>query len=84
MTLVAESHLILAETWSRGAHAGGWLWPVIPLLWIALVGLVVWLVARPQPIEPSGVNRAKDLLAERYARGEMPTDEYLERLGNLS
>ena len=33
--------------------------------------------------ERSGVERARDGLAERYARGELSTDEYRERLEQL-
>jgi len=29
------------------------------------------------------VDRARDILAERYARGELTTDEYRERLEQL-
>lgn len=63
----------------------GW-WPVWPLLWIAVIVTIVWLfkrrhwsAARPQ----SGAERARDILAERYARGEITSDEYRERLDQL-
>jgi putative membrane protein len=61
-------------------------WPLWPLLWVGLIVAVVWLVtrrrwaaARPQ----SGADRARDILAERYARGEITSDEYRERLEQL-
>jgi putative membrane protein len=61
-------------------------WPIWPLLWIGLIVTVVWLfrrrrwtAARPQ----TGVERARDILAERYARGEITNDEYRERLEHL-
>jgi putative membrane protein len=75
-TLVA-SH---ADDWEHG-----W-WPIWPLLWLAVIVTVVWLIkrrhwtaARPQ----NGVDRARDILAERYARGEITSDEYRERLEQL-
>jgi putative membrane protein len=61
-------------------------WPIWPLLWIGLIVTVVWLfrrrhwtAARPQ----TGAERARDILAERYARGEITNDEYRERLEHL-
>ena len=76
LTLIA-SH---AHDWEHG-----W-WPFWPLLWLVLIVTVVWLLrrrhwsaARPQ----SGVDRARDILAERYARGELTSDEYRERLEQL-
>jgi putative membrane protein len=61
------------------------LWgPIVLLLWVALVATVVWFVARSaRPRERSGVERAREVLAERYARGELTTDEYRERLEQL-
>ena len=82
MNLLAALPNILGAGWSGGGHAGGW-WPVIPLFWIAIVGLAIWFGTRRRPAEPSPLTRATELLAERYARGEVSTDEYRERLGNL-
>jgi putative membrane protein len=53
----------------------------------AWIGLVVWAVvtiarrADAHHHHPHG--RAREILAERYARGELTTDEYNERLGAL-
>jgi putative membrane protein len=76
------------ERWRHGWGPGGgwaWLWgPVVLLLWVALVAAVVWFVVRgARPRERSGAERARDVLAERYARGELTTDEYRERLEQL-
>lgn len=67
------------------AWGGGWWFgPLIPLLWIAAVGVVVWLVTRRRGSGPrDGTERARGVLAERYARGELTTDEYRDRLANL-
>lgn len=67
-------------------HAGSmWWWgPLIPVLWIAFMATVIWFVARTlRPRERSGFDRAREILAERYARGELTGDEYRERLDQL-
>jgi putative membrane protein len=53
-------------------------------LWVGLIATVVWFVARTaRPRERSGAERAREVLAERYARGELTTEEYRERLEQL-
>ena len=66
---------------------GGWMWLWGSLMMLAVVAAVlvgVWLVVRGtrQP-EPRPGDRARDILADRYARGELSTDEYHERLDAL-
>lgn len=77
----------LAGSIGWGPNAGGpgpWFGAVIPLLWLAVVALVVWLVARRGGGgRRDGMERARGLLAERYAQGELSTDEYRERLEQL-
>jgi putative membrane protein len=76
LTLLA-SH---ADHWEHG-----W-WPVWPLLWLGVIVTVVWLITRRRwsPGRPqSGADRAKDILAERYARGELTSEEYRERYERL-
>ncbi len=73
---------------------GGWLM----LVTLALVGLVIWwavtvanrphyspIVDGPRPAGPdvTGRDRTRQLLDDRYARAELSTDEYTERLRNL-
>jgi putative membrane protein len=70
----------------RWADEGNWVWwgPLIPLLWIAFFFTVFWFIARRRwPRELTGVERARDILAERFARGELSADEYRERLDQL-
>jgi putative membrane protein len=71
--------LVLAEGADRWEH-GGW-WPLWLVLWLAVLGTLVWLVIRAR--RNGGDGRAKEILAERYARGEISLDEYRERLGHL-
>jgi putative membrane protein len=61
----------------------GW-WIVWPLLWIALIVAIVWFV-RPawRRRERSPNERAKEILAERYASGDLTSEEYRERLVQL-
>ncbi|KAA5838127.1 SHOCT domain-containing protein [Saccharopolyspora hirsuta] len=69
----------------HGPH-GGPGWPiglVFLLLIVALVGVVVWSAVRGRPRRQSAVERAREILAERYARGEISSEEYRERLGGL-
>jgi putative membrane protein len=66
---------------------GGWMWIWGAAMMLLVVLLVVWLVrsiagsSRPEPTDPS--ERARSILSERYARGELSTEEYRERLSEL-
>lgn len=91
--------MMLAQPGDRWDHmwwgpGGGWMWlwgPLMMLFWIAVVGVAVWLIVRAiaatqRPHEPDRGDerdRAKEILAERYARGEINTEEYRERLDQL-
>lgn len=75
--------------WDHGAWgAGGWLLMslMMVLFWGGLAALVVWLVRssrddRPQRPDtaPSSVQHADEVLAERFARGEIDEDEFTRR-----
>ena len=58
----------------------GWMW----IFWIAIIVVVVWLVVRAGPSTHGGVREARltpeDILRERFARGEIDTEEYQRRL----
>ncbi|NKZ04291.1 SHOCT domain-containing protein [Actinomadura latina] len=72
----------------------GWMWlwgTAMVLFWVAVIGAAAWLVARaaaprrtgaPGPGKP-GLEHAREILAERFARGEISTEEYDERLAKL-
>lgn len=75
--------------WGPGWHGphGGPGWPFglfFLLLIVALVVTTSWLVTRGRPRRKAAAERAKEILAERYARGEISSEEYRERLGGLS
>jgi putative membrane protein len=54
---------------------------------LALVAAAIWLVVRgcgpALRSMRSSTTRAEQILAERYARGEISRDEYRERLDDL-
>lgn len=70
-----------------GGWGGGWMWLWGVAMMVVFVVLVVWLVrsiagsSRPERTDPT--DRARAILSERYARGELSTEEYRERLTEL-
>lgn len=86
--LTEAMSLVLADANGWG-HMGGWGWGMAIMggLFMAsvvlLAGWLVWSTSR-RPAQPhGGSNRARDLLDERYALGEIERDEYLERSADL-
>jgi putative membrane protein len=90
------SHLeaVLATTnddrWDHmNGWGGGWMWLWGIAMMALLVLLIVWLIRSttggPAQTPPSSdpKNRAREILAERYARGEVTTEEYRERVEQL-
>jgi len=71
------------------SHIGGWGWGMAIFGWLfmaLLVGLVAWLIwsaTRRQEPPLRREQRALGLLDERYARGEIDRDEYLEKKADL-
>ena len=66
--------------WPMGGVMAGWL-----LLTVLVVGLVVWLVTvytRPRG-GADHTEAARRILADRFARGELDTEEYQRRLPAL-
>ncbi len=72
-----------------GEHAHAWghgpWWPIFPIFWILFWVTIVFFVFRARGrwgrrfAGPSG----EEVLAERYARGEISDNEYRERLAVL-
>ena len=70
---------------SQGDWDHAW-WPLWPLLWLVVIVTVVWFFKRGRwggPRSQTGADRARDILAERYARGEITGEEYRERLEGI-
>ena len=82
---------VLADTHGWGhmdGWGGGWMWlwgTLMMLSWVAIIAAAVWLVSRGRDGTSTGAmpSRARDILDERYARGELSTEEYRERLDQL-
>lgn len=59
-----------------------WIWMVV--FWLVVIGLVAWAVAR---FAPADRNRrdpsAREILDQRYARGELDHEEYIRRRREL-
>ncbi len=70
-------------------HMGSWGWGMMLFGWlfmvalIAFVGWAIWSTVRPQDPRGAGESRASQLLDERYARGEIDRNDYLERRSDL-
>jgi putative membrane protein len=80
---------LLSSLSVMSAHAGdghhGW-WPLWLLVWAAVFATIVWLLVRRGRGRGDGgdpLDRARVVLAERFARGEIAADEYRERLAEL-
>jgi putative membrane protein len=73
---------LLAST-GDGEH---W-WVIAPFfwaLWLAVLGTVLYFVLRGRGRRRHGNDHAKAILAERFARGEISSGEFKERLEALS
>jgi putative membrane protein len=69
-----------------GGWAWAWIWwPLSTVIWVTVIAGVIWLLCRGSVRrERTGLDRAREILAERYARGELTSDEYRERLEQLA
>ncbi len=78
-------------------NGGSWIWMALGVIvLLVLIGVVVWVLiavnnrahhghapdASAAP-DSDGRTRSRQVLDERYARGEMTADEYTERLHTL-
>ncbi len=83
-----------AQTYSDHPHMGAWGWggmifgPIMMIVFIALiVGAVVWVIrwtGLGGSAVAGGANKARHILDERFARGEIDKDDYEERKRVLS
>ncbi|RKS71249.1 putative membrane protein [Actinomadura pelletieri DSM 43383] len=89
-TLVAEATALHPGPWEDGGDAPAF-WPVFPitfaLFWLAVLGAAFYLIRRRTnsggAAAADPMAKAQELLAERFARGEIDEDEYLMRSSAL-
>jgi len=69
--------------WTHGGPPwfGG---PLFGLFWIGLIAVAVYLLVRYLRDRDDRGSRARGILDERYARGELTSEEYRERIDHLS
>jgi putative membrane protein len=77
MTVLAALPLL---TWD--SDHPGW-WPIWLLFWAALIGIAVWLILRRRRDRRGPLDPAREILAERFARGDLNAEEYRTRLDEL-
>lgn len=81
--------LVLAADAGGWSHMGGWGWGMAIFGWlfmmlmVALIVWLIWLATRQPGSSHDGRRGAVDLLDERYARGEIDREEYLQRRSDL-
>ena len=86
--MVAPVAYALADWHDRMMDGGGgahwWVWGFMMLLMLGIVALVVWLIVRSTHIHgPGQSSSAREILSERFARGEIGAEEYHDRLSKL-
>lgn len=71
---------------------GGWMWgwSTVPFIgMLALIAIIALAIVafgserRAAPVSTRAAEAARDILDQRYARGELDTDEYRERVLTL-
>ena len=88
MLVLARSGLQFADTegWRHmDGWGGGWMWlwgSLMMLSWVVIIAAAIWFLTRRR--DGTGTSRARDILDERYARGDLSTEEYHERRDHLS
>lgn len=79
MNALAALPLLADRTDDWGHH---W-WPLWLLFWAVLIGVAAWLIVTRRRRRHDPLDRARELLAERFARGEFTGEEYRGRLDEL-
>lgn len=82
LALAQSGHWADGEPWDNGWWLV-WRFSML-LLFVVVIGLVFWWARHSAwRHQPSGTERARDILAERFARGEITAEEYRERLEQI-
>ncbi len=74
--------------WGYGYNGWGWMWLIGAVVVVGIVVLIVFLI-RASITSPRSGNvgnvavTPRQILDERYARGELTTEEYRERIATL-
>lgn len=65
----------------EGHHAIDAWWPmgIVAIIWVAVIGLLVWLVIRALGHRPESSESAEELLRRRFAAGEIDEEEFNKR-----
>jgi len=56
-----------------------WIWPVLIIAGLLIIGYAVFRIARGGVIKPATSSTARRVLDERFARGEIDEAEYCRR-----
>lgn len=84
-TLTMIGQVLADDGWGHmDGWGGGWMWlwgSFMMLFWVAVIAGAVWLGVRPRSSGRS--DRAREILDERYARGELDGEEYRDRVEQL-
>ena len=84
---LANNLVLLNHDGPWGDNEYWWIGRLIMFLFfIVLIALLFWFMRRNAwgHREPTPIERAQGILAERYARGEIDGEEYRERMSQLS
>lgn len=72
-------------------YGPGWGWMILmPLVWLALLGVIVWAVVRlaqrpaDRSVEQPGRETAQEILDRRFASGEIDADAYTQARARLA
>jgi putative membrane protein len=72
--------------WHDGWGAGSWLAMsfMMLLFWALVISVIIWVARGHTRIAQPAQSQARQILDERYARGEINDDEYKQRRDQLA
>lgn len=80
-TIFTAAQAVPAGAWNHAG--GGWWFPFGLIFWLGLIAFAVYFMTRTRGVHPRRERSARDILAERFARGEIDSEEYEERRSHL-